>query len=93
MPPFVSWYRTFQRIVEAQRSARVTNEASPMLGFIFFVIAVFFLPIEVVYAELFRRLPDISAVDPETAPAKAPSAFIAGVSHLPARFTAVDPSS
>jgi uncharacterized protein DUF4234 len=51
VPPFVSWYRTFHRIVEAQRGARVTNEASPILGFILFVIAVFFLPIEVVYAQ------------------------------------------
>jgi hypothetical protein len=51
VPPFVSWYRTFQRIVEAQRQAGITNEANPVMGFIFFVIAVFFLPIEVIYAQ------------------------------------------
>ena len=51
VPPFVSWYRTFQRIVEAQRQAGITSEANPVMGFIFFVIAVFFLPIEVIYAQ------------------------------------------
>jgi hypothetical protein len=51
IPPFVSWYRTFQRIVEAQRHAGLAREASPVLGFILFVIAVFLVPIEVVYAQ------------------------------------------
>ena len=51
VPPFVSWYRTFERIVEAQRKAGVTSEASPVLGFILYVIAVFFLPIETIYAQ------------------------------------------
>ena len=51
VPPFVSWYRTFERIVAAQRGTGVTNEASPVLGFILFVIAVFVLPVELVYAQ------------------------------------------
>jgi hypothetical protein len=51
VPPFVSWYRTFQRIVEAQRGAGLTGEASPILGFILYVIAFFALPIEVIYAQ------------------------------------------
>ena len=51
VPPFVSWYRTFQRIAEAQRSAGLTREASPVLGFILFVVAVFLVPVEVVYAQ------------------------------------------
>jgi hypothetical protein len=51
VPPFVSWYRTFVRIAEAQRKADVPSEASPALGFILFVIAVFLVPIEVVYAQ------------------------------------------
>ena len=50
VPPFVSWYRTFERIAAAQRAAGVT-EASTVLGFILFVIAVFLLPIEVIYAQ------------------------------------------
>jgi hypothetical protein len=51
VPPFVSWYRTFARIAEAQRAAGVTSEANPVLGFILFVIAVFLLPVEVIYAQ------------------------------------------
>lgn len=51
VPPFVSWYRTFERIVAAQRGAGLTTEASPILGFILYVIAVFVLPVEVVYAQ------------------------------------------
>jgi hypothetical protein len=51
VPPFVSWYRTFQRIQQAQRQAGVTSEVNPVMGFIFYVIAVFFVPIEVIYAQ------------------------------------------
>jgi hypothetical protein len=51
VPPFVSWYRTFERIVGAQRGAGVTGEANPVLGFILYVVAVFFLPVEVIYAQ------------------------------------------
>ena len=51
VPPFFSWYRTFERIAQAQRSAGATSEASPVLGFILYVIAVFFLPVEVIYAQ------------------------------------------
>jgi uncharacterized protein DUF4234 len=51
VPPFVSWYRTFERIVEAQRAAAITSEASPILGFILFVIAVYVLPVELIYAQ------------------------------------------
>jgi hypothetical protein len=51
VPPFLSWYRTFERIVEAQRQAGLTSEANPVMGFIFYVIAVFFLPVEVIYAQ------------------------------------------
>ncbi len=51
VPPFFSWYRTFERIVQAQRGAGTTGEASPILGFILYVIAVFLLPVEVIYAQ------------------------------------------
>ena len=51
VPPFVSWYRTFARIVAAQRAANLTSEASPVLGFILFVLAVFLVPVEVIYAQ------------------------------------------
>jgi Domain of unknown function (DUF4234) len=69
VPPFLSWYRTFERTVQAQRGAGVTNEASPILGFILFVIAVFFLPVEVIYAQdelnkVWRRQSQSVAVAP-----------------------------
>jgi hypothetical protein len=62
VPPFVSWYRTFTRIADAQRAAGVTSEVSPIIGFILYVIAVFFLPVEVIYAQdelnkIWRRSP------------------------------------
>jgi cholest-4-en-3-one 26-monooxygenase len=50
------------------------------------------MEIEVVYGELFRRLPDIAVIDRAGAPDRAPSAFIAGIRHLPARFTPVGPA-
>jgi Domain of unknown function (DUF4234) len=61
VPPFVSWYRTFTRIADAQRAAGTGTEANPILGFILYVVAVFFLPVEVLYAQdelnkLWRRL-------------------------------------
>jgi hypothetical protein len=51
VPPFVSWYRTFVRIADAQRAAGLTSEVNPTLGFILFVLALFFLPVEVIYAQ------------------------------------------
>jgi uncharacterized membrane protein YidH (DUF202 family) len=51
VPPFVSWYRTFERIREAGRRAGMTNEVNPILGFILYVVGVFFLPVEVIYAQ------------------------------------------
>jgi hypothetical protein len=51
VPPFISWYRTFGRILTAQRAVGTRNEANPVIGVILFVIAVFFLPIEVIYAQ------------------------------------------
>ena len=51
VPPFLSWYRTFQRIQQAQQQARVTSEANPILGFILYVIALYFLPFELLYAQ------------------------------------------
>ena len=47
------------------------------------------MEIKVVFQELFRRLPDIEVIDPDSLPARAPSAFVAGLQRLPARFTPV----
>jgi hypothetical protein len=51
VPPFVSWYRTFERIQQAQRRAGLTSEANPILGFILYVVALYFLPVELLYAQ------------------------------------------
>jgi cytochrome P450 family 142 subfamily A polypeptide 1 len=47
------------------------------------------MEISVVFEELFRRLPDIVAVDPHGPLDRSASAFVAGIHHLPARFTPV----
>ncbi len=47
------------------------------------------MEIKVVFEELFRRLPDITLVDPDRLPDRTPSAFVAGLKHMPARFTPV----
>jgi hypothetical protein len=51
VPPFVSWYRTFERIQQAQRQAGLASEANPVLGFVLYVIALYFLPVELLYAQ------------------------------------------
>lgn len=47
------------------------------------------MEIKVVFEELFRRLPDITLVDPHGPLDRSPSAFVAGIHHMPARFTPV----
>ena len=51
VPPFVSWYRTFKRIQQAQQEAHLTTELNPILGFILYVVALFVLPVELLYAQ------------------------------------------
>jgi uncharacterized membrane protein YidH (DUF202 family) len=51
VPPFVSWYRTFRRIRAAQEVSGVDQHVSVALGFVLYVVGVFILPIEVVYAQ------------------------------------------
>src|SRR5438034_4028638 len=51
VPPFVSWWNTFNRIQETQRRAGLESRVNPVLGFIFYIIAFFFLPIELIYAQ------------------------------------------
>jgi uncharacterized protein DUF4234 len=51
VPPFVSWYRTFERIQQAQRQAGLTSEVNPILGFILYLVALYFLPVELLYAQ------------------------------------------
>jgi hypothetical protein len=51
VPPFVSWYRTFRRIRAAQEVSGADQHVSVALGFVLYVVGVFVLPIEVVYAQ------------------------------------------
>ncbi len=51
VPPFVSWFRTFGRIETAQEIAGVPERVSPGVGFVLFILALFFLPFEIVYAQ------------------------------------------
>ena len=51
VPPFVSTWNTFGRIRSAQEAAGVPNPASPGLGFLLYIVAVIFLPFELIYAQ------------------------------------------
>ena len=51
IPPFISWYHTFQRIQEGQQRVGIEQSVNPILGFILYVIAFFFFPVELIYAQ------------------------------------------
>ena len=51
VPPFVSWWRFFDRLLLAQGRANTVDRVDHGLGFLLYVIAVFFLPFELVYAQ------------------------------------------
>ena len=51
------------------------------------------MEIKVVFEELFRRLPDIKVANPEDLPKRNPSAFVAAIQSMPARFTPVQGGS
>jgi Ca2+/Na+ antiporter len=52
VPPFVSMYRTLQRIEAAQEISRTTGESlNVWLGYALYLVGVFTLPIEIIYAQ------------------------------------------
>lgn len=53
IPPFVSMFRTMRRIERAQRLGGVPDgeRANPILGFVLFLIALIFFPVEIPYAQ------------------------------------------
>jgi hypothetical protein len=51
VPPFVSWWNTFERIRQTQERAGLDRQVSPALGIILYIVAFFFLPIELIYAQ------------------------------------------
>jgi Ca2+/Na+ antiporter len=51
VPPFVSFYRTMQRIEAAQEICETRERASVALGFVLYLLALFTFPVEVIYAQ------------------------------------------
>ena len=51
VPPFVSWYRTLERLQQAQRQAGLATEVNPILGFVLYLVALYLLPVELLYAQ------------------------------------------
>jgi Domain of unknown function (DUF4234) len=51
VPPFVSLYRTFQRIEGAQEVTRTSRRVNVWLGFSLYLIGLFTLPVEIIYAQ------------------------------------------
>lgn len=52
VPPFVSMYNTYSRIASAQRAGGLEDTASPGLGLLLFIVALMFLPVELVYGQI-----------------------------------------
>jgi hypothetical protein len=52
VPPFVSMYNTFGRIASAQRAGGLVDTASPGLGLLLFIVALVFLPGELVSGQI-----------------------------------------
>jgi Domain of unknown function (DUF4234) len=68
IPPFVSWWRFFGRLREAEDRAGVANGADQWIGFILYIVAFFFLPFELVYAQQhLNRLWSSAAASPAAA--------------------------
>ena len=51
VPPFVSFYRTFQRIETAQEISGTKERVNIWLGFALYLAGMFTLPVEVIYAQ------------------------------------------
>ncbi len=72
VPPFVSSYRTFQRIEAAQEIAGAERPINVWLGFALYLIGLFTLPIEIIYAQselnrLWRDAPHRNSLNPVSA--------------------------
>ena len=51
IPPFVSMWRFFKRIRQAQDAASVSHPISHVTGFLLYIVAVFLFPVETPYAQ------------------------------------------
>jgi hypothetical protein len=78
VPAFVSWWRFFGRILEAEDRAGCSGRVDHAVGFVLYLIAFFLLPFELVYVqqylnELWRRVASAApAEEPFTNPAPIP---------------------
>ncbi len=51
VPPFVSQWRFYKRIGRAQELVGLEDRISHVTGFLLFLVALFLLPFEIVYAQ------------------------------------------
>ena len=51
VPPFVSFYRTLRRIEAAQELTGTSERVSIALGYVLYLFALFFFPVEMIYAQ------------------------------------------
>ena len=51
VPPFISMWRTFKRIRHAEEIAGIEERVNHVIGFVLFLIAFFFVPVEMPYAQ------------------------------------------
>jgi len=82
------------RVFDDPESFRIDRDPNPHVAFGFgphFCMGANLarMEIKVVFEELFRRLPDIEVLNPDELPDRSPSAFVAALKHMPARFTPV----
>ena len=66
VPPFVSMYRTLQRIRAAQEIRGAGEPLNVWLGYALYLVGVFTLPVEIIYAQselnrLWRNAPHYAA--------------------------------
>ncbi len=83
-----------ERAFDAPEEFRIDRDPNPHVAFGFgphFCMGANLarMEIKVVFEELFRRLPDIAVDEPDRIPDRAESAFVAGMTRLPASFTPI----
>lgn len=72
VPPFVSMYRTLQRIQAAQEISGPKEPLNVWLGYALYLLGLFTLPVEIIYAQselnrLWRTAPQSAAITPALA--------------------------
>jgi hypothetical protein len=52
IPPFVSFYRFLRRLEAAQEVSGMSERVSVALGFVLYILGVFFFPVEVIHGQI-----------------------------------------